>query len=131
MYFTISIFGLSLVAMIYMVILKVREISVGEKGSISTFISRRFDPIAGDLIGFYNSFSVSSFGRFITLIGAKLGILTARFLFYLKNKFSKIAAHLYHHSRKIEANSSNQPSFFIKTIKEYKDNLQNGKEEKK
>ena len=131
MYFTISIFGLSLVAMIYMVILKVREISVGEKGSISTFISRRFDPIAGDLIGFYNSFSVSSFGRFITLFVAKLGILTARFLFYLKNKFSKIAAHLYHHSRKIEANSSNQPSFFIKTIKEYKDNLQNGKEEKK
>ena len=126
MYFTIGAFGLSMIAMIYMVVLKVREIDIGEKGKVSTFISRKFDPIAGHMVGFYNSITVSSFGRSMTLVGAKLGIITAKFLFYLKNKFSKIAAHLYHHSRKIEANSTNQPSFFIKTIKEYKENLQNG-----
>ncbi len=130
MFFTFSIFGLSLFAMILMVVMKMKEIENEERNKVLLWISRKFDPLAGDLVGFYNCLTVSSFGRFMSLFGAKIGILVANILFYLKNKFSKFAAKLYHHSRKIEVNSANQPSLFIKTIKEYRETLRRNNEDK-
>lgn len=128
---SVSIFFVSLLASLAMVYLKYLEFVNKRRNIALQFIARKVDPIAGSLTRAYNGFSISSVGRFLSLLGARLGIATAHFLFFVKNKFSKIAAKIYHTSRKIEANSANnQPSFFIKTIKEYREVLKKEREDK-
>ena len=131
MIFVFSIFAISAMLIVVMVVLKTREIENGNRNPFLGAISVRFDPVVGRLIDQSSFFSGEVFGDIFRFIAAKIGLFAARMLISLRNFSSKLAAHLYHTSRKAQSGDpiASHPSFFIKAILEFKDKL--GKEEDK
>lgn len=130
MFFLLTILIIAILLAGAMLFLKAREIKSAERGVILRAVAIRMDPIAGKLTRAGNFFSFEILGDIFRFIAAKVGMQTAKMLISLRNLSSKLAAHLYHTSRKAENGDplSAHPSFFIKAILEFKEKM---KEEKK
>ena len=116
-----------------MVFLKNREVESGDRNSVLRFISINLDPIAGRIIDWSNFFSGEVLGDIFRFIAAKLGLWIAGMLLSLRNFSSKLAAHLYHTSKKVQSGDplASHPSFFIKAILEFRDKLKEDKGDNK
>ena len=125
MTYVILIFGLSIFSMLFIIGLKVREVESGERSILLGAVAYRLDPIVGKLIDWSNIFSSEVLSNIFRFVAAKLGLWTARGLISLRNFSSKLAAHLYHTSRKAESGDpeAQHPSFFIKAILEFRDKM--------
>jgi len=131
MTFVLVIFAISAIAIIFMVALKVREVENGNRSQVLRAVAIKLDPVVGRVIDQSNFFSGEVIGDIFRFLAAKFGLWIARALISLRNFSSKLAAHLYHTSRKVQSGdpTASHPSFFIKAILEFKDKL--GKEEDK
>lgn len=128
----VSTFFASFALCVFMIVLKVREIERGSRSSILSFISSHLDPIVGRIIDSTKFIRGEFLGDIFRFLAAKIGLLTARALLSLRNFSSKLAAHLYHTSRKVESGdpATSHPSFFIKAILEFRDKMKEDKEKK-
>jgi hypothetical protein len=116
--------------MVVMLAFKVREVESGNRNSVFAFLSYRLDPIVGTLIDWSSVCRGEFPGKVMRYVFAKIGILAARVLISVRNFSSKLAAHIYHTSKKAEAGDpeAQHPSFFIKAMLDFKDKM---KEERK
>jgi uncharacterized sodium:solute symporter family permease YidK len=132
MYILVTIFILSIVMMLVMVSLKSKELETGERSAFLSAVAVRMDPWAGKFIEWSRVFRGEVISDIIRFIAAKVGLWTARALIHLRNFSSKLAAHLYHTSRKAEAGDPEaaHPSFFIKAIIEFRDKMREEKQDK-
>lgn len=130
MIFIITIFAVSFISIILLVVFKMREVESGNRNLILRATAIRLDPLVGRLIEWRNFFSGEVMGDIFRFIAAKIGLWTAEMLISLRNFSSKLAAHLYHTSRKVQSGDpmASHPSFFIKAILEFKDKLREDKE---
>ena len=130
MIFLVTIFSVSICLMLIMIGLKTREIESGNRNATLAYVASRLDPWAGRVIDYTKVFRGDVFGDIVRFFAAKIGLWTARALISLRNFSSKLAAHLYHTSRKVESGdpAASHPSFFIKAILEFRDKM---REEKK
>ena len=121
----VIIFAISAILIMAMIIIKIREVESGERSSVLGAVAYRLDPIVGRIVSKTNFLSAEVFGDVFRFFAAKIGLWTARALISLRNFSSKLAAHLYHTSRKAESGdpAASHPSFFIKAILEFKDKL--------
>lgn len=129
MIFLVIIFLISTVLLVGMVVLKVLEVESGNRNQNLRAISFRLDPFFGRIVDQSKFFSAEVLGDILRFLAAKVGIWTAGALISLRNFSSKLAAHLYHTSRKVQSGDplASHPSFFIKAIMDFKDKM---KEEK-
>ncbi len=130
MYLIITIFAISLFLGSGMIFLKAKEVESGERSVVLGALAVRLDPMVGKLISLSNFFSAEVIGDIFRFMAAKIGLWAARTLISLRNFSSKLAAHLYHTSRKVEAGDpiASHPSFFIKAILEFKEKLKEDRE---
>lgn len=128
--FVIIVFGLSIVLLGGMIFLKSQELVKETRNPLLGVISHNIDPIAGRIITLSNFFSGEVLGDIFRFLAAKIGLFVAKMLITLRNFSSKLAAHLYHTSRKVESGDpmATHPSFFIKAILDFKEKM---KEENK
>lgn len=129
MLFVFASFLISAIFIITMVVLKARELKSGNRSPILKTVAIKFDPLVGRLIDQSKFFSREVLADIFRFIAAKIGLWTAGMLVSLRNFSSKLAAHLYHTSRKAQSGDpiAAHPSFFIKAILDFKNKL--GKEE--
>ncbi len=115
-----------------MISIKVREIESGGRSAFLSVLAVRLDPLAGRLVDWSRIFRGEVLGDIIRFLAAKVGLWSARALIHLRNFSSKLAAHLYHTSRKAEAGDPEaaHPSFFIKAILEFRDKMREEKQDK-
>ena len=108
-----------------------REVENGNRSQVLRAVAIKLDPVVGRVIDQSNFFSGEVIGDIFRFLAAKFGLWIARALISLRNFSSKLAAHLYHTSRKVQSGDplASHPSFFIKAILEFKNKL--GKEEDK
>jgi hypothetical protein len=128
--FAITVFGLSIILLGGMISLKYQELVKETRSPLLGSISHNIDPIVGRIITLSNFLSGEVLGDIFRFLAAKFGLFTARMLIILRNFSSKLAAHLYHTSRKVESGDpiASHPSFFIKAILDFKEKM---KEENK
>jgi hypothetical protein len=132
MIFLITIFALSALLLLGMVILKIREVEGGNRNQTFKTIASKLDPFAGRIVDQSKFFSAEVLGDIFRFAAAKVGLWTAGALISLRNFSSKLAAHLYHTSRKVQSGDplTAHPSFFIKAILEFREKLKEDKENK-
>ena len=123
--FLLVIFSCSLISAVFLACLKIREVESGNRDKILSVIAYRLDPLVGRMISLSNFFSAEVLGDIFRFFAAKTGLWTARMLISLRNFSSKLAAHLYHTSKKAESGDpiASHPSFFIKAILDFKDKM--------
>lgn len=133
MIFIFTIFSITTILMVGMVFFKVREVESGKRNLALRFISINFDPVVGKIIDWSNFFSGEVLGDIFRFVAAKLGLWVAGMLLSLRNFSSKLAAHLYHTSKKVQSGDplASHPSFFIKAILEFRDKLKEDKGDNK
>ena len=132
MIFIIATFVLSLLLIAGVFILKVREVESGDRSQILRMVAMKLDPFFGRLVSFGKFFSEEFVSDIFRFFAAKLGLWAARMLILIRNFSSKLAAHLYHTSRKAESGDplASHPSFFIKAILEFREKMKEEKEDK-
>ncbi|HEY9584944.1 MAG TPA: hypothetical protein VJI33_05320 [Candidatus Paceibacterota bacterium] len=130
MTFFLATFIVSAILIIATAFLKVREVESGSRNKILSAIAIRLDPLVGRIIDQRSFISGEFFSDIFRFVAAKIGLFAARMLISLRNFSSKLAAHLYHTSRKAQSGDpiASHPSFFIKAILEFKEKM---KEENK
>lgn len=130
MIFAIIVFAFSVILITGMIFLKYRELVKEVRNGVLAKISHNMDPVVGRIITMSNFLSGEVLGDIFRFLAAKFGLFIARMLITLRNFSSKLAAHLYHTSRKVESGDpvASHPSFFIKAILDFKEKM---KEENK
>ena len=130
MTFFLATFIVSAILIIATAFLKVREVESGSRNKILSAIAIRLDPLVGRIIDQRSFISGEFFSDIFRFVAAKIGLFAARMLISLRNFSTKLAAHLYHTSRKAQSGDpiASHPSFFIKAILEFKEKM---KEENK
>ena len=130
---TFTIFLVATLLLGAMVVLKTKEVESSERSQLLWAIASRLDPVAGRIVDRSKFFSAEVLGDIFRFVAAKIGLWTAGALISLRNFSSKLAAHLYHTSRKVQSGDplATHPSFFIKAILEFKEKLKEEKKEEK
>jgi len=125
MIFFLVTFIISAILIVIMVYLKVREVESKNRNQFLSAISIRLDPLVGWIIDQRSFVSSEVFSDIFRFVAAKIGLFTARMLILLRDFSSKLAAHLYHTSRKAQSGDplATHPSFFIKAILEFKEKM--------
>ncbi|OHA16968.1 MAG: hypothetical protein A3H57_03430 [Candidatus Taylorbacteria bacterium RIFCSPLOWO2_02_FULL_43_11] len=125
MTFLLFILALSTVFSVVILSLKARELESGNRDVFLGAVAYRLDPIVGKLIDWSSIFRSEVLSNIFRYVAAKIGLWTARGLISLRNFSSKLAAHLYHTSKKAESGDpeAQHPSFFIKAMLDFKDKM--------